>query len=183
MHNVKYYNIAEWWFGTYGLDEGSTCLTNTCKQGREQYNWTKCFNAVNKNYPWQGRTEQIMSAMNPRINLYNKYYGPTAGSFRDENTWVRYLQELVNLQMNEKLPGISSDKKNRILGIHKNMLQRKNQPGLTAESYDQYRKGLEAMFNDVLDECRKVFTDEEYRKFFGAEKSEKFALPLEMAFR
>lgn len=184
VHNVKYYNIVEWWFGTYGLDDTSLCLTNTCRQGRELYGWSKCLKAVNNNYPWQARPEdRVMAAPNPRINLYNKYYGPHASGFRDENTWIRYLQDLVDLQINEKVPGISSEKRNRILAIHKNMLQRKDQLILTSENPAHYQQGLEGSLNNVLEECKKVFTDEEYKKFFGAEKREKFALPLEPAFR
>lgn len=183
VHNVKYYNIIEWWFGTYGLDDKSLCLTNTCRQGRELYGWSKCLAAVNKNYPWQGKSELLMAAPNPRVKLYNKYYGPTAGSFRDESTWVRYLEELVDLQINEKLPALTADKRNRIRAIHKSMLQQKSRLGLTSEDHVQYRQGLEASFNSALEECRKIFSDEEYRKFFGAEKREKFALPLEAAFR
>ena len=184
VHEVKFYNIVEWWFGTYGLDDTSLCLTNTCRQGRELYGWSKCLKAVNKNYPWQGKPEdRVMAPPNPRINLYNKYYGPVASGFRDENTWVRYLQDLVDLQINEKLPGISGEKRNRILAIHKNMLQRKDQLILTSENPAHYQQGLEASLNNVLEECKKVFTDEEYKKFFGADKREKFALPLEPAFR
>lgn len=183
VHNVKFYNIIEWWFGTYGLDDASLCLTNTCRQGRELYGWSKCRSAVNKNYPWQGRTEEVMAAPNPRINLYNKYYGPTAGSFRDENTWVRYLQDLVNLQIDEKLPGLASEKRNRILALHKKMLQNKSQLGLTSENHDQYRRSLETSLSNALEECKRIFSDEEYRRFFGAEKNEKFGLPLESAFR
>lgn len=183
VHNVKYYNIIEWWFGTYGLDDKSLCLTNTCRQGRELYGWGKCLSAVNKNYPWQGKSELLMAAPNPRVKLYNKYYGPTAGSFRDESTWVRYLEELVDLQINEKLPGLTTDKRNRIRAIHKSMLQQKSRLGLSSEDHVQYRQGLESSFNNALEECRKVLSDEEYKKFFGAEKRERFAMPLEAAFR
>jgi len=138
---------------------------------------------VNTNYPWQGKSELLMAARNPRVTLYNKYYGPTASSFRDEGTWVRYLEELVDLQINEKLPGLTTDKRNRVRSIHKNMLQQKSRLGLTSEDRVQYQQSLEASFNNALEECKKVFTDEEYKKFFGAEKREKFALPLEAAFR
>ena len=183
VHNVKYYNIVEWWFGTYGLDDGSRCLTNTCKQGRELYGWTKCLNAVNNKAPWQGKSELLTAAPNPRVKLYNKYYGPAAGTFRDENTWFRYLQDLVDLQINEKLPYLHAEKQKRIREIHKNMLQNKTRANLTSENASQYQQGLESLLNSVLEECRKVFTDEEYKKFFGAEKRERFILPLEPAFR
>ncbi len=184
VHDVKFYNIAEWWFGTYGLDEGSMCLTNTCKQGRELYSWSKCIRAATDKYPWQGIPgDRVMAAPNPRINLYNKYYGPHASSFHDENTWTRYLQDLVDLQLNEKLPGLSGDKRTRIIAIHKKMLQKRDQLVLTSENTAHYQQGLETSFNNVLEECKKVFTDEEYKKFFGAEKREKFALPLEASFR
>lgn len=183
VHNVKYYNIVEWWFGTYGLDDGSLCFTNTCRQGRELYGWSKCLSAVNEKSPWQGKPIAPQSG-NSRINLYNRYYGPTAGSFKNENTWVRYLQDLVDLQMNEKLPGLSADKRSRIRAIHSSMLQRNNQLVLLAnENPDQYRKNLEDALNRALDEVRKVLTDEEYKVFFGAGKSERFALPLEAALR
>ena len=42
VHNVKFYTIIETWFGTYGLDEGSTCISKRCQEGRKKYSWTKC---------------------------------------------------------------------------------------------------------------------------------------------
>lgn len=186
VHNVKFYAVVESYFGTYGLDDDSTCFRSKCREGRKLYSWTKCRKAVNENYPWHSQITtdaQMALSANPRIRLYHTYYGVAAQSEKanliPEEKWFRYLRDLVNLQLNERLAEISTEKRDRILAIHERMFREMGERIFADENHDQYLQELNVFFNEVLDEYKTVLTDAEYKAFFGTEKSKIFALPVE----
>jgi len=188
VHKVKFYFVVEAYFGTYGLDSSSWCWTNRCREGRKLYGWSQCRDAVRKNFPWQ-RSElttdnKMAVSPNPRIRLYHEYYGDVARvkniNLNPDERWFNYLQSLVNLQIDERLPKFDAKKRNRILAIHTSTFQEMGKRKFAySEKGNQYQPELNTFFNEVLDKYKTVFTDAEYETFFGAKKSEIFALPAE----
>jgi hypothetical protein len=179
VHKVKFYNLVESWFGTYGLDKDSWCLRGKCKEGKELYNWNECLKAVTQNYPWQGRTtmDKMAISLNPRIRLYQEYYGDATNAEYTNNSkekWSSYLQDLVKLQIKERLPQISESTRDGILHIHEQMIERQAAISFNPPSLPE----LNTYFNNVLKEYKELLSNKEYQAFFGAKKSEVFVLPV-----
>lgn len=181
VHEIPFYSVVETWFGTYGLDTDSFCgpFSSTCKEGRKLYAWTKCRKAVEKNYPWQASSASLQESPNPRIMLYNKYYvaPPDAGlkSLSAKDKSFQYLQDLLSLQLTEKLDGSVIKKKSEIiLGIHKKWFDIISRIEIINDDHDKYLDDLNEAFNKQLDEYRKILTDEEYEKLFNSTKEQSF---------
>jgi len=175
VHKVRFYFLVEASFGTYGLDSSSWCWTKRCREGRKLYGWTQCRNAVRENFPWQGSEpttdEKMAVSSNPRIGLYHEYYGEVARArninLNPDERWFNYLQDLVNLQIDERLPKFDAKKRNRILAIHESMFQKMGKRKFASpDKGDQYQQELNTFFNEELDKYKTVFTDAEYETFF-----------------
>lgn len=202
VHNIKFYPLIEDWFGTYGLDDKSSwCITKKCKEAREKFSWTKCLNEVKKNYPWKAdkkidtnkgiQYEVSDIDADPRIELYKQYAEKNITKSSNEKE-VDYLSKLFELNIEQRLGkstgdkgyvGIGSDRikylKIELLKIHQKYQRIRIIPNPELKAIDEnnqeeYLDNLNKMMNAELEEYKKVLSDEEYQKLFGATKDEKF---------
>lgn len=185
VHNIKHYHAVEMYYGTYGLDDDSWCWSKIAKKGRKLYSWTKALEAIRENCPWQGMAinQNIMAkSENSRIRLYHEYFGDTAHemhkALNPETRWKQYLQDLNKLHLEDKLPNLHPEKIVKIQDIHANRLEKMHAPNNIDEELD-HAMHVETHLNELLDECKTILTDEEYKELFNADKDEIFVLPTE----
>ena len=186
VHNIKFYALVEHWFGTYGLDDDSTCWRKKSKEGRKLYSWSKALKAIKENAPWMAshKPDAIMATSeNARVRLYHEFYGETAQTFNvslsDGNKWFAYLQRLVSLGLQEALGEISSDKEKKMLEAHRMIVIEplKMKTFLTEREDISEEEFVEQQLGDLLELYKEILSDTEYQALFLASKSDIFFLP------
>lgn len=183
VHKIKFYIVIETYFGTYGLDDDSTCFTDLCKEGRRLYSWTKTRREVARNHPWQGFSFNDFSmakSENYRIKVYHEFFGDSAKKeykiLEPEDRWFNYLQRLLKLHLRIMIPEINETRINLLLNIHSESLGGLYSIDRKANA-DNMISHIEEQGNNMLERFKKELTDEEYKKVFNADKSEKFSIP------
>lgn len=183
VHKVKFYAVIESYFGTYGLDNGSTCFRNICKQGRKLYAWSKCMKSTQQNYPWQGKSQRKLTgktvAVDPRIPLFEHYFGEQADQALkalDTNTrHARYLSDLFDLNIDEKLgTRFSHEKRAPLHAIRVQLARTLDNLQIQDDNHDLYLDQMNTAINKALKKFAIILNDDEYLRLLNASKDEVF---------
>ncbi|MCK5818091.1 MAG: hypothetical protein KAH18_02335 [Psychromonas sp.] len=180
VHNVQFYPIIEDYFGTYGLDDNSTCLSPLCMKGREKFSWSTCKRATKANFPWQGKKLNLLTGkkgIDPRIALYNKYYSKNKVAelqgIAPKELRKRYLASLMDLNINEHLGANFPEARRAVLqDIRLKLQDRLNGLEVSAATHKDYLDEFNLAVNQSLDGYRAVLSEKEYEKFMNASKKE-----------
>ena len=180
VHNVEFYPIIEDYFGTYGLDDNSTCISPLCMIGRVKYSWSSCKRATQANFPWQGKKLNLLTGkkgIDPRIALYNKYYSKNKVAelqgIAPKELRKRYLASLMDLNINEHLGANFPEARRAVLqDIRLKLQDRLNGLEVSAATHKDYLDEFNLAVNQSLDGYRAVLSEKEYEKFMNASKKE-----------
>lgn len=129
---------------------------------------------------------------NPRIELYKKhiaqYNDKNISNITKSHTNIKkidYLSELLKINIEEKLgENFDEDMKKQLLDIHKKHQQIRKLGSITKSKsnndmdHEEYLQDLNRMINNQLDDYKKILSDQEYKKLFGATKNEKFNIKI-----
>ncbi len=152
VHKIPQYFLVETYFGTYGLDDNSTCFSSICREGRNRYGWNKCKQAVEAFHPWLGgqtngsRVQTALSQngweknpsiprddVDPRITIYDEFF---AESSEKQNASPENQEEQISAEPDE----------DRQLAYLQRLLELNIRENIGAISQDQLRRMLDAHY-------------------------------------
>ncbi len=192
VHKVPYWTIIESFFGTYGAEGSYGGIM--WKDLTAPYTMSACLTAQQKNAPWEGqdfgvprfgnpdnlRSVAISTAtvpkIDPRVQLFNAYHGEENSNLRSSagnNQDQAYLQELLKLNIQEKLGTLDAVALDAILAIHARYYP-KIATLRGADSKTFSIKALNALMNEELAEYRQVLGDQRYMTLMGLTSMEPF---------
>lgn len=182
VHNVPFYALIEKIYGTYGLDTNSACWyslnPSLCKEGKKKYAWSSCLAQVEKEMPWSARKAAVLEAhsTNPRIQLYHDYAQQAANDALGASLEERYLTQLFELNIQEKLGAIPEEQKATLLSIDQTYKAKRAQGENALFGHEEHLDALNQLLNEELQAYQEVLSDEAYFNLFGAPKSMRFEI-------
>jgi len=182
VHNIAFYPVVEDYFGTYGLDDNSTCVTPLCMEGRKKYSWSGCKLAQQAKFPWQGNSLKLLTAkqgVDPRITLYNKYYAKnkeeSLQGIAPQELRQQYLAALMDLNINESLGAkFPADKRASLQNIRLNLQDTLKSLKTSPATHADYLNEFNLAVNQSLKQYRALLTDKQYEQFMHVPKSKVF---------
>lgn len=184
VSKVKFYPIIEAIYGTYGLDNNSFCAREKCRKGRDLYGWSRCLQAVEELYPWQGQERGELAAggtpTDPRIALFENYFFEgTARTGNNPDRQALYMRELFDININENL-GIDfrPEARRYLHAIRLHAAEMVRFVDFDNDDQSTYLQEINNIINLALSDISNELSDDEYYSLMGTRKDDIFDIRI-----